>query len=494
MSTLLAPTQSPPEASLDSGTRTAAPAPRNVDERGGAVATGDPPATAISASRLGKCYHVYEKPADRLKQALLRWRRQYYKDFWALRDVSFSVPAGQSIGIIGRNGSGKSTILQIIAGVLAPTTGSVTIAGRVNALLELGAGFNPEFTGRENVAMSGAIQGYTSAQMETLIPRIAAFADIGDFFDQPMKTYSSGMYVRVAFAAAVMMKPDVLVVDEALAVGDIFFQQKCMRHMRDELAGVTKLIVTHDMGSIASLCDRCLVMHKGRLVFDGSPAEAIEFYTKMVHTEEFQKALPIGKRVSPSAPVSSSDGPRGFLDSRVAADAWIDVDQESRGGAGEVTIERVAVTDRRGARLATARPGDRFIAWFLVRSDTPKKDLIFGASLIDRTGTSICGDNSLSRPGHPVEFSSAGRYLVRMEYEWPRLQPATYTVTFGCGEGNDPLCHVIQCWAHNVAAIAGISPDLPIHGVFTNPLREFDVVAIDDGTLPTGNGGGVGTS
>ncbi len=436
---------------------------------------------AIRAAHLGKCYHVYERPADRLKQALLRWRRQYYRDFWALTDTSFEVPAGQSIGIIGRNGSGKSTILQIIAGVLAPTTGSVTVAGRVNALLELGTGFNPEFTGRENVVMAGAIQGHSAAQVEEMVPRIAAFAEVGEFFDQPMKTYSSGMYVRVAFAAAVMMRPDVLIVDEALAVGDIFFQQKCMRHMRDELAGVTKVIVTHDMGSIASLCDRCLVMHRGRLVYDGSPAEAIEHYTKLVHTEEFARsAATIGAGERRAA------GGTGRLDSRVADDAWTDVEDGSRGGAGEVVIERVAITDRRGERLGTARPGDRYVAWFIARSWGPKRNLIFGTTVNDRTGMSVCGDNSLSAPGRLVEFPAAGRYLVRMEYEWPRLQPATYTVTFGCGEGDDALAHVIQCWAHNVVAITGISPDLPIHGLFTNPLRDFDVTALD------GDGGRAG--
>lgn len=466
--------------SADASTsRSVAIASRPVTEAGGRI--------VISASGLGKCYHVYERPADRLKQALLRWRRQYFKDFWAIRDVSFEIRAGESVGIIGRNGSGKSTVLQVIAGVLAPTTGQATVQGKVNALLELGAGFNPEFTGRENVLMSGAIQGFTQGEMERIIGRVEAFAEIGEFFDQPMKTYSSGMYVRVAFAAAVMMRPDVLVVDEALAVGDIFFQQRCMRYMRDELRGITKLIVTHDMGSIASLCDRCLVMHRGRLVFSGKPVDAIEYYTKMVHTEEYRRESVVAPSVTEASAGAGADvrsaGDGGFSASRLAREvspsAWIRTDESSMGGAGEVVIERVAVTDRIGERLATARPGDRFIAWLVVRSAGPKKNLIFGASVIDRTGTHVCGDNSLSAPGRPVELGGAGRYVVRMEFEWPRLQPATYTVTFGCGEGDDPLRHVIQCWAHNVAAVEGISPDLPVHGVFTNPLRGFDIAAVD---------------
>ncbi|HRJ49764.1 MAG TPA: ABC transporter ATP-binding protein, partial [Phycisphaerales bacterium] len=357
--------------------------------------------TVVRAVDLGKCYHVYEKPADRLKQALLRWHRQYFKDFWAIRGVNFTIPAGQAVGIIGRNGSGKSTILRVLAGVLAPTTGSVTILGKVNALLELGAGFNPEFTGRENVMMSGAVQGFSPAAMESITQRVAAFAEVGDFFDQPMKTYSSGMYVRVAFAAAVMMTPDVLVVDEALSVGDIFFQQRCMRHMREELAGVTKILVTHDMASIASLCERCLVMHEGALVFDGSPAEAIEYYTRTVHSEEFRRdrgrlaggvVPPVLSEASAPAPVES-EGAR--LAASVEPGAWVVVDGESIGGAGEVVITRVALTNARGERLATARPGDRCVAWMMVRSAAAKRHLIFGTALVDRTGTHVCGDNSL---------------------------------------------------------------------------------------------------
>jgi teichoic acid transport system ATP-binding protein len=459
------------------------------DTSHGTGASPPRPPAAVRAVDLGKCYHVYEKPADRLKQALLRWRKQFYRDFWACKRVSFEVTPGQSIGIIGRNGSGKSTVLQLVAGVLAPTTGEVTVRGKVNALLELGAGFNPEFTGRENVHMSAAIQGFGPAELESIVARIADFADIGEFFDQPMKTYSSGMYVRVAFAAAVVMRPDILVVDEALAVGDIFFQQKCMRYMRDELAGVTKLIVTHDMGSIASLCDRCLVMHRGELLFDGEPADAIEFYTKLVHNEEYRREqrpalqstsprpVPEGQESTPDP--SGFSGPGAKLAVHVQPDAWIDVEPESRGGAGEVVIERVAVTDRRGAKLATARPGDRYLAWLIVRAAVPKKNLIFGAALVDRTGTPVCGDNSFSTPGVPINIEQPGRTIVRMEFEWPRLQPATYTVTFGCGEGEHPLQHVIQCWAHNVVAIAGISPELPIHGIFTNPLRAFDAAPLE---------------
>ncbi len=445
---------------------------------------------AIDARGIGKCYHIYGRPADRLKQALFRWKRQFYKDFWAVNDASFVVRRGESVGIIGRNGSGKSTALQLVAGVLTPTTGSVEVRGRVAALLELGAGFNSEFTGRENVYMAGAIAGFSRARMDELFPKVADFADVGEFIDQPMKTYSSGMYVRVAFAAAVIMQPDILIVDEALAVGDIFFQQKCMRHMRDELRGVTKLLVTHDMSTITSLCDRCLVMHKGKLMFDGPPGRAVEFYTKLVHNEEFghllrvgDKAVPTPESGGPGANESPSVAPERDRTLRpehawVGPELWHEVPEAARSGAGQVVIERVAFTDRFGAALDTIRPGDRYVGWFVIRTTLAKRNLIFGIAVVDRTGTHVCGDNTISPPGGPIDVPEAGEYLVRMEFVWPRLQPGTYTITYGCGEGTDPMYHVIQCWAHSALAVTAISPDLPVHGIFTNPLCDFEIVPL----------------
>jgi lipopolysaccharide transport system ATP-binding protein len=185
----------------------------------------------ISARSVGKSYHIYVKPQDRLKQALWRGRRQYYREFWALRDVSFDVHRGEAVGIIGRNGCGKSTLLQIIAGTLTPTEGEVRVSGRVAALLELGSGFNPDFTGRENVYMNGAILGVSRSEMEKRFDDIAAFADIGEFLDQPVKTYSSGMFARLAFGVAINVDPDILIVDEILAVGDAIFQAKCFRRI-----------------------------------------------------------------------------------------------------------------------------------------------------------------------------------------------------------------------------------------------------------------------
>jgi lipopolysaccharide transport system ATP-binding protein len=243
--------------------------------------------TLISIRGISKCYQKFEKPQDRLKQLLAGRRKQYYTEFWALRDINIEIKRGETVGIIGRNGSGKSTLLQIIAGTLAPTTGDVIVRGRVSALLELGSGFNPEYTGRENVFMNGAILGLSYKEMEERFDEIASFADIGEFIDQPVKTYSSGMFVRLAFAVAVNVQPQILLVDEALAVGDLLFQKRChlkIKEMREQ--GVTILYVGHDMETIRTLCNKAYLLSNGQVIASGDPAKVVLEYRKRVHEEE----------------------------------------------------------------------------------------------------------------------------------------------------------------------------------------------------------------
>lgn len=254
---------------------------------GSFAASSDAP-IAIRVEGVGKCYQVYNNPADRLKQALFRFRKKKYaRDFWALRDISLSVRKGDSLGILGRNGSGKSTLLQIIAGTLAPTTGFAEVAGRVAALLELGSGFNPEFTGRENVYLNAAILGLSRAQIDERFDAIAAFADIGEFIDQPVKTYSSGMLVRLAFAVQVQVEPDILIVDEALAVGDALFQKRCYTRLEELRAkGVTLLFVSHSQESVRTLTSHAILLDKGRVVASGTSADVILEYRKLLHEAE----------------------------------------------------------------------------------------------------------------------------------------------------------------------------------------------------------------
>lgn len=235
--------------------------------------------TAIRVAGLGKCYHIYRSPQDRLKQFLWRGRRKFFREFWALRDVSFEIRRGEVVGIIGRNGSGKSTLLQLVCGTLSPSCGEVTVTGRVAALLELGAGFNPEFTGRENVFMSAAILGLGQREIEARFDEIVAFSEIGDFIDQPVKTYSSGMFVRLAFAVATSVDPDVLVIDEALSVGDGAFAYKSFnRIMQLRDAGKTILFCSHALFQVESLCERTLWLDRGVVVSDGSSAEVVAAY------------------------------------------------------------------------------------------------------------------------------------------------------------------------------------------------------------------------
>ncbi|MBS0197418.1 MAG: ABC transporter ATP-binding protein [Planctomycetes bacterium] len=246
-----------------------------------------PDPVVIRAEDVGKCYHMYERPQDRLKQALFRWRRQYFREFWAVRHVSFEVRRGEAVGIVGRNGSGKSTLLQMIAGTLAPSEGSVSVAGRIAALLELGSGFNYEFTGRENVYLNAAILGLSPREIDERFDAIASFADIGSFIDQPVKTYSSGMMVRLAFAVQVQVEPDVLIVDEALAVGDALFQKRCFQRLEDlRSTGVTLLFVSHDQESVRTLTSRAILLHEGRVRAAGPSGEVILDYRRLLHEAE----------------------------------------------------------------------------------------------------------------------------------------------------------------------------------------------------------------
>lgn len=236
---------------------------------------------AIKVNNLSKVYKLYNSPVDRLKEALHPLRRQYHHDFYALNDVSFHINKGESVGIVGKNGSGKSTLLKILTGVLTPTSGTVQVNGKVSALLELGAGFNPELTGVENVYFNGMLMGYSRDELDERLDDILSFADIGEFVHQPVKMYSSGMFVRLAFAVAVNVEPEILIIDEALSVGDAVFQAKCFKKMNELMAKTTVVFVTHDMTTVQSICNKVFVLNNGALNFTGPPAEATVLYYKL---------------------------------------------------------------------------------------------------------------------------------------------------------------------------------------------------------------------
>lgn len=258
---------------------------------------------AITIRGLSKCYQVYEQPRHRLLQMLFRGRKQYYREFWALRDVSFDVKRGETVAIIGRNGSGKSTLLQLLCGTLTPTAGVVEVAGRIAALLELGAGFNPEFTGKENVFLNAAILGLSRTQIEERFSQIEDFAEIGSFIDQPVKTYSSGMYVRLAFSVAIHTDPQVLVVDEALSVGDARFQAKCLNRIKQmKEDGVSILFVSHDINAVRSLCDRAIWLDKGGIRLSGQVFPVTAEYTEFMFDD-------VASRSETASTPANSDNP-----------------------------------------------------------------------------------------------------------------------------------------------------------------------------------------
>src|SRR5947199_1896167 len=242
---------------------------------------------ALGVENVSKQYRTYARPSDRLKESITRGRMRRHQEFWALRDVSFELDKGSTVGVVGPNGCGKSTLLQIITGTLEPTHGNVWHEGRIAALLELGAGFNPEFTGLENIFMNAALIGFSRSETEALIPEIERFAEIGQFINQPVKTYSSGMYVRLAFSIAISASPRILIIDEALAVGDAVFQHRCTRRIRKmQESGVTIFFVSHDPGAVRALCSRAILLNAGRIESDGKPADVLNHYQKLIMARE----------------------------------------------------------------------------------------------------------------------------------------------------------------------------------------------------------------
>ncbi len=419
--------------------------------------------TAIKIKNVTKTYKLYRSHTDRVKETFHPLRKKYSHHFNALDNLSVHVRRGESVGIIGRNGSGKSTFLQIICGILKPTSGSIEVNGRISALLELGAGFNPEFTGVQNVYLNSSILGLSREETERRFDEITSFADIGDFIHQPVKTYSSGMYIRLAFAIAVHVYPEILVVDEALAVGDIFFQQKCMHHMQELMQGCTRVIATHDMQAVANLCERVIVLDQGSIVFEGSPLKGIEYYTKIRHNEQF----------ATSCEIESTDfikRPNTINKDR----DWIEVPEDSRAGACEIIIEKVKLTSGGYEKVKIVKASDYLVLSFVIFSVLKKKNVIFGYLIKDRVGNAIFGENTVECPSGPIEIEG-GYHHVQLGFRWPEIYPNEYTLTVGVGEGNDPLKHIIQCWAHNILSVSAISIGKSIHAVFNNPITSMEI-------------------
>jgi len=418
---------------------------------------------AIRVTNVAKRYEIYDSPRDRLKQFILprfrklagRASKQYFREFWALKDVSFEIKKGQTLGIIGRNGAGKSTLLQILCGTLAPTGGTVEVNGRVAALLELGAGFNPEFTGRENVYMNASVLGLSKEEIDRRFDRIAAFAEIGEFIAQPVKTYSSGMYLRLAFAVIAHVDADILIIDEALAVGDVFFVQKCMRFLRNFMEKGTILFVSHDTGSVVNLCNDAIWLQQGAVKSAGSPKEVSEQYLK----EQFQAMqgnvdLPAGGTVDAIRPQVADfhDVRRDFINATTLRND-IEVfrfnpDAPAFGG-GNGAFVHACLENMDGRPLTWTVGGELVRLRLTARLANNLPHLVFGFFVKDRLGQSIFGDNThLSFLDQPL-FGLAGEdWLVDFTFRMPTMPAGDYSIDIAMGTGTQNE-HVVQHWMHD---------------------------------------------
>jgi lipopolysaccharide transport system ATP-binding protein len=441
----------------------------------------------IEVEGLSKIYQIYESPKDRLRQMLARKGKRHYREFVALRDLSFRVEKGRTIGIIGRNGSGKSTLLQMICGTLTPTCGNIRVNGRVAALLELGAGFNPEFTGRENVFISAALYGLSREQTASRFERILAFAEIGDFVDQPVKNYSSGMFVRLAFAVIAHVDADILVVDEALAVGDVFFQQKCMRFLRSfQALGGTMLFVSHDTSAVINLCQSAVWLKNSSEgeYLTGPADEVCKAYLKDFYEQQTMGLPALPTSASDLRPISADDSigrivyaPDPMPDNLIeisrfkpASDAF---------GVGGATFSNAVFVNAEGRPIYAAKAGDQVSVRLSVYVHKSIAFPAFGITVKDRLGQFIIseGTDGAFRSSH-LTFKPGDVVTAEFSFRMPVLLHGHYSVdiAFAEGLGND---HIQHHWIHDAISITSLKgrlvqgitglPDLSLNLILESP-------------------------
>jgi len=445
---------------------------------------------AIRVTNLSKCYQIYDNPRDRLKQfvlprlkhALGRQPANYFREFWALTDVSFEVKRGETVGIIGRNGSGKSTLLQMICGTLTPTGGTVETCGRVAALLELGSGFNPEFTGRENIYMNASILGLSKEEIDAKFDDIVAFADIGDFIEQPVKTYSSGMYVRLAFAVIAHADADILVVDEALAVGDAFFTQKCMRFLRNFMKTGTVLFVSHDTGSIKSLCSYAVWIEKGQVLQEGTPKDICELYLEAFYEAQQGKGTSTKLKM-----IKNHDKSRQFKDQRLefinASNLRNDLQifnfdpNAASFGKGGAHIYDVRLLDETGNKLSWIVGGEKVTLEVIAEAYQDLDSPIIGFYVKDRLGQTLFGDNTFLNYQDKQIYCSAGSHVqAYFTFYMPLLPSGEYSITVAIASGTQDL-HEQHHWIHDAVLFKSESSSVAT-GLIGIPMLDIKLHAL----------------
>lgn len=443
--------------------------------------------SVIQVDTIGKCFSIYDRPEDRLKQFLMpkirafskRDQPSYHREFWALRDVSFEVGKGQAVGIIGRNGSGKSTLLQIITGTMTPTYGSVITQGRTAALLELGSGFNPEFTGRENVYLNGSLLGLTHAQMDDKFDYIAGFADIGDHLDQPVKTYSSGMMLRLAFAVQVAVETEILIIDEALAVGDARFQLKCFRRLEEIKAqGTTILFVSHATELVRSFCDSGLVLENGKAIYWGDAKAATVKYLEVLFPEQMREAPEEREEKSSSDAQTPAlpDNGQALSSETDSPLEWLTIEPSSMEGhtfgVGGADLKWIKISGLGTPNLLIG--GNRTtircqFSWqidfvsSLIERENYDPDITLGVSLSNNKGEYIFGCNGFDK-SLPIDCRKNGISTVEFQFDMPYLTVGDYFLTVAIALGNQKH-HVQLKWYDCVFQLKLIETDRNVYGV-----------------------------
>ena len=423
----------------------------------------------IQATRVSKCFRIYRRPSDHLKELFTFGKRRFHEPFWALKDVDLQVDRGCCLGIIGENGSGKSTLLRVIAGVIRPTSGEIRVDGRVSALLELGAGFNPEFTGRENISLNASILGFTDAQVRERIPSIERFAEIGEFVDRPVKTYSSGMFVRLAFAIAIHMDPDVLVVDEALSVGDIFFQQRCIRRIQSlKHQGATIIFVSHDLAAVRSLADRTIWMEHGVARMQGDTDEVVSRYLAAMVTRgrrEVMEEEAIGKPLDVAEDLDLSEEALARIPRFIAHLPNVD----HRYGSGKAKVTGIGVFGSDGSTVNSVAQGDRICirvsVEFVETVDQPN----VGFMLRNRLGEDVTGTNVMFEGERLPAARSGERLSVDFIMDLPFLHAGFYYLSPAVADGT--LDQYDMCdWIENACAFEVIQKTVT-YGHLRIPMR-----------------------
>jgi lipopolysaccharide transport system ATP-binding protein len=421
---------------------------------------------AIVLEKASKVYKLYARPVDRLKEALLRGHRTYHQEFWALRDVDLVLPRGATVALIGTNGSGKSTLLQLVAGILQPSSGVVRVAGRVAALLELGAGFNPEHTGRENVYINGAILGIEHEEMIERMDAILRFADIGDFIDRPVKTYSTGMYVRLAFAVAINVDPEILLIDEALSVGDVYFQHRCLSKIHElQSRGKTILFVSHDPAFVVTLASKVAWIHEGRLLEWGNPEPTVSKYMAMVASRELRERRSTEAPVAEVSTFSSGTSGESPGDSPETTIPNVDV----RFGNRDAEILGIGIYDEQGRRANLAE-GDQIILVrisVLFQGDVQRPNI--GFLMKTRLGLYLTGTNTLLE-GYRIPPQTKGSVCTaEFRLQLPLLSAGCYSFTVAIADGTLED-YAICDWVENAFVLEVIPPKL-IHGLLRLPCE-----------------------